>query len=152
MADQELLAARIIGVKGDWVTVSYPKGVCSKMTAWNHLEHNYPPQVPTKKHNMWRRVHSPTHWQWSTVIEGMILGHRVQIPTYPILPAEKRLSPSEEVSLDLDKEVCDENSPNFDIQPAMGCAATGGTVADPFEEEHLRRYSEKVENTEKEDG
>jgi len=64
-----------------------------------------------------------------------ILGRRVKMPTYPVLPKEKRLSPSEEVAFELDKEVLEEDSPNFDIQPAMTCPSTGGTADDPFEED-----------------
>ena len=69
--DRELLELRTVEVKHQSVTVSYPKHLCSRSHAWSHLEHNYPPQVPTKMqlgirthYNPWRRSHTVTHWSW----------------------------------------------------------------------------------------
>jgi len=72
MSNRRLLEVRTVEVKGDYVTVSYAKNTCSKSIAWTHLEHNYPPEVLTRKqlklsskmYNPWRKSHDAHHWNW----------------------------------------------------------------------------------------
>lgn len=71
--NKELSERRIVTEKGSWIFVRYPKDICSKAEAWNHLRSHTPPGVDrSRRHydNPWLRRHNTNHWGWSAPVDG----------------------------------------------------------------------------------
>lgn len=73
---KQLLQGRQVEVKNGYVTVTYPRSLCSKNQAWQHLCSRPPPEVGKfRQHadNPWTKHHGSDGWSWSSPSNGVEL-------------------------------------------------------------------------------
>jgi hypothetical protein len=72
--NKRLLETRRVEVKGGYVTVTYPRHICSRNQAWQHLCRRPPHEVGKFRHhshNPWTKHHGGDGWSWSAEVNGV---------------------------------------------------------------------------------
>lgn len=95
--NKKLLAGRTIEEHGGYVTVTYPRNLCSKNAAWQHLLRHPPEGVGRSRRgrgrdNPWEKCHF-NGWAWSAPIHGAALARGMADAMADRLPSRESTPP-----------------------------------------------------------